>query len=787
MASNAGTKKLISGLTTAIRNRPFVVLGAAGVVGVTGYKQYKAEKRLAEDAKKKRVLVLPFHRMKIVEEKKSPASALFSNLTGSVENGGVGTEKTIEMQSDELITLIKEAAEDPSIVSMYGVFGNGGTISTGGWAHLEEIRNALETFSKPSSTVDEDDESARTNETKKTGKAMHAYSNTFGGQKSMQEYYLASAFHKIHLQPQGDLNLYGLHTTNLFIRDFLKKYGITVHVWKHGVYKNMANLFTHSYYSKEHLENAEGVLLPIHKHVCNAIYSSRHEQLKKYGYDFDQFWSMVENAGSLPANVAHQIGFVDHLPLKNPLDALLKNNKREMRVRKEGVGGVDTDVDASSIMTDTTSPPSTSGDSDDDSATEKVDTKREKENTAVAKSGDENSSSAAVGDNWKLGTDSGSFQADSQIFIDAYSRQRSKLRKKRASSGNLLESLLSAFGIGDEDEKSKEVKEKIAVIKINGAIGEMTARKAEKALRKVKEQKDIKCVVLRVDSPGGSINACESIHQEILDLPQKVIVSFGNVSASGGYYISSSAERIFALPSTVTGSIGVVMMRMNFKDLAKQYGITFDSIPTSDLSGSNDPFYPVNKKMNENFGNQADRSYHRFKSLVSSGRNMSMKDVEKVAKGRVFTGEQAKKVGLVDELGGLDEAIDYAQQNCTSSGAARVVNWPPKKSFWQFLSMLGSDEEGANNMDEYDVPDVVHVALSRFVNLNNSWTPSSRNIELGGIYSIFGNGCFACPSLPVTSGVMLTVDENAAIQCMLEDANVLKGGFASHDGTNNGM
>mmetsp|Transcript_17937 Transcript_17937/g.36937 ORF Transcript_17937/g.36937 Transcript_17937/m.36937 type:complete len:155 (-) Transcript_17937:500-964(-) len=148
MAATANSKEVMSRLTTAILNRPWFVLGAAGFLGATSYKRVKAEERLAEDAKKKNVLVLPFHRMKIVEEKKSPASALISNLSGSIENIGAGTEKVIEMQMDELVSLIKEAADDPSIVSMYGIFGNGGTISTGGWAHLEEIRNALETFAK---------------------------------------------------------------------------------------------------------------------------------------------------------------------------------------------------------------------------------------------------------------------------------------------------------------------------------------------------------------------------------------------------------------------------------------------------------------------------------------------------------------------------------------------------------------------------------------------------------------------------------------------------------------
>ena len=336
---------------------------------------------------------------------------------------------------------------------------------------------------------------------------------------------------------------------------------------------------------------------------------------------------------------------------------------------------------------------------------------------------------------------------------------------------------------GGSEEKLKNLQEKIAVIKINGAIGESTARKAQKALRKVKEQEDIKCVVLRVDSPGGNINACESLYQEIQDISQKVVVSFGNVSASGGYYISANADRIFASSTTITGSIGVVMVRMDFKDSAKRYGITFDSVPTSALSGSNDPFYPINKRMNENFTNQADRSYYRFKSLVSSGRGMTMKAVEAVAQGRVWTGEQAHQIGLVDELGGLDKAVAFAQENFTSSGDAEVVNWPPKKSVWEFLTSRGK-EDGSNDIDDLDIPDVLHVVLeglSNRINQRDSFREKSTVFGIDKSNFLLKSDWFASPPIPVTSGIMLAADENAAIQCILEEANISKEMFALND------
>jgi signal peptide peptidase SppA len=302
--------------------------------------------------------------------------------------------------------------------------------------------------------------------------------------------------------------------------------------------------------------------------------------------------------------------------------------------------------------------------------------------------------------------------------------------------------------------------EKIAILKIGGPITDATARKTEKALRKLKQNKDVKVVVLRVDSPGGAITACETIFQELQDLPQKVVVSFGNVSASGGYYISANAERIFASPTTITGSIGVVMMRVDLRGLAKQYGVTFDSVSTSEMSGSFDPFYPINHRMKDNFSNYADRAYMHFKELVGTGREMDMDLVETVAQGRVWTGEQAKQIGLVDELGGLDRAIAFAQRNYTTSGKANVVSWPPKPSLFDFLA----NRDGDDDLEDVEVPSVFHLLFA-----------SAK--EMIGLYDAPPTGDVSMveekPRFPVAlSGMMLTVDENCAIRCLLQENDI---------------
>jgi protease IV len=294
----------------------------------------------------------------------------------------------------------------------------------------------------------------------------------------------------------------------------------------------------------------------------------------------------------------------------------------------------------------------------------------------------------------------------------------------------------------------------------------------EGPLRKLKKADKVKAVVVRVDSPGGAITACETIHQHLADLPQKVVVSFGNVSASGGYYISANSERIFASPTTITGSIGVVMLRADLRGLAHQWGIHFDSIPTSELSGSFDPFFPVNGRMKDNFANFADRAYLHFKRLVSEGRGLKMDQVEAVAQGRVWTGHQAKEIELVDELGGLHRAIAYCQREFTESGHAQVIAWPPKKSLYEAL--MNRDEE--DSLDNVEVPGVVAWVIEKYgtiLGLHHLLLDNKSDQSNGSMIASL-EGLLRQGRLPMAmSGMMLTLDENAAIRCLLEDNSVL--------------
>lgn len=315
------------------------------------------------------------------------------------------------------------------------------------------------------------------------------------------------------------------------------------------------------------------------------------------------------------------------------------------------------------------------------------------------------------------------------------------------------------------------------MLKISGPITDATARKLEQPLRRLKQSSTVRAVVIRVDSPGGAITACETIHQLLQDLPQKVVVSYGNVSASGGYYISAKSDRIFASPTTITGSIGVVMLRADLRGLADRWGIHFDSIPSSDFSGIFDPFFPMNSRMKENFANYCDRAYLHFKTLVSEGRGMTMDEVEKVAQGRVWTGTQALDMGLVDELGGLDRAVAYCQRNFTESGQAKVVQWPPKKSLFQaILDRKKKGDSDDDDLDNVEIPSMTESIVEGMVLAGfGPWIlgekPSVATQSPGVMASV--EHLMQQGRLPMAmSGVLLTIDENAAIRCLLEQNDI---------------
>ncbi len=196
-----------------------------------------------------------------------------------------------------------------------------------------------------------------------------------------------------------------------------------------------------------------------------------------------------------------------------------------------------------------------------------------------------------------------------------------------------------------------------------------------RALRGAREDKDVKAVVLRVDSPGGSATASDVIRSEILAIKaagKPIVVSMGNLAASGGYWISANADKIVAQPETITGSIGVFGMMPNIEKLAEDHGLRAESVSTGPLAGWASIWHHKDAAQIAQVQSIVDHIYERFLDLVSEGRNLPRERVHEIAQGRVWSGRKAVELGLVDEIGGLDRAIEIARERATLGADAPV-------------------------------------------------------------------------------------------------------------------
>ena len=244
--------------------------------------------------------------------------------------------------------------------------------------------------------------------------------------------------------------------------------------------------------------------------------------------------------------------------------------------------------------------------------------------------------------------------------------------------------ILDYVKIADLNPKNMSKKDGIAVIYAQGEIrgGEGSTKvigegAINRALFEARNDDHIKAVVLRVNSPGGSALTSDLILREI-ELTKKVkpvIVSMGDVAASGGYYIASNADRIFADPATITGSIGVFGMIPNFKGVADKFGVNAEQVKTHENAIGYSPFEEMDPKFKEVITESIERVYDTFVKHVAKGRKMTYEQVDEIAQGRVWTGKMAKEIGLVDELGSLQDAIRYAAKKVELKDY-KIISYP---------------------------------------------------------------------------------------------------------------
>jgi protease-4 len=223
-------------------------------------------------------------------------------------------------------------------------------------------------------------------------------------------------------------------------------------------------------------------------------------------------------------------------------------------------------------------------------------------------------------------------------------------------------------------QKNIPIGERLALLRIEGPI--LDSKDVIDELKTYVKDPSIKAIVLRIDSPGGAVAPSQEIYEEIRKAvtKKKIVVSMGSVAASGGYYIASPATRIVANPGTLTGSIGVIMEIPNVEGLMNKIGVKTEVIKSGRHKDIASVFRGIKKEEREILQGVLDNVHEQFIKAVAEGRKMLIEDVKRIADGRVFTGEQALKAGLVDEIGNLEDAIKAAAKLTGIKGEPSVVS-----------------------------------------------------------------------------------------------------------------
>ena len=225
--------------------------------------------------------------------------------------------------------------------------------------------------------------------------------------------------------------------------------------------------------------------------------------------------------------------------------------------------------------------------------------------------------------------------------------------------------------------------DKVAIVEVTGIIFDDSVEFAIKQLRQAREDDQVKAVVLRVDSPGGTVTGSDRIWREVALLKRTgkpLVVSMGGLAASGGYYVSAPADVILAEPTTTTGSIGVVLELPNASELVEKIGVEFHTITAGEWKAAGSPFEPLSDRDRARFQEMVDETYGRFLRVVAQGRKFTLEKARAVADGKIYTAEEAVANGLVDRLGYQEDAIKEAETRAKLT-SPRVVRYHKPLSF----------------------------------------------------------------------------------------------------------
>ncbi len=507
----------------------FIVLTIMGLMSLVGIvASSESTKSVDENS------VLTLNLNGVVSEKSS--NDIIGQLTGG---------QMEQLGLNDILSAIKKAKDNDNIKGIYIEAG----VLDAGFGTLLEIRNALEDF-------------------KKSGKWIVAYGDAY----TQGAYYLASVADKVYLNPSGELDLHGIASQSMYVKDLYAKFGIKYQIIKVGKYKSATEIYSEDHMSDANREQVTAFVTGIWNNVCKGISKSRNISVDSLNVYADNLTAMM------PQN---------ELKAKKLVDGLLYHDEIKAEIRKRLGLKEDDAISQLSVS----------------------DMRNVKE---AKKKGDE---------------------------IAVY-----------YAFGNIVSTPLQGItSLGESQIVGNEV---------------------SRDLEELMNDDDVKAVVLRVNSPGGDAYASEQIWHQVARLKEKkpVVVSMGDYAASGGYYISCGASWIIAQPTTLTGSIGIFGVIPDGSELLKnKLGLHFDGVSTnrhSDMTSTvyGMPIRPFNAEETQLLQGYIDRGYSLFRKRVADGRKQSVDAIENIAQGHVWLGQDAIGIKLVDQLGGLDDAVKKAAE-----------------------------------------------------------------------------------------------------------------------------
>jgi protease IV len=273
---------------------------------------------------------------------------------------------------------------------------------------------------------------------------------------------------------------------------------------------------------------------------------------------------------------------------------------------------------------------------------------------------------------------------------------------------------------------------KVAVIQLEGTImpsssisifggSSITPESVRKYVDRVKDNMSVKAVVLQVNSPGGDVGACEEIVYELNRIKQPVVVSMRSIAASGGYYISAGASKIVALQSTLTGSIGVISEIPNLSGLLDKVGVKMEVIKSGKYKDMYSGFAELTPEERQIMQKTNDQIYEQFVSVVATGRHMDPAKVRALATGQTYSGSEAKELGLVDEIGGLQTAIDLAAKLANIQNPVPDYLYPQSQSLFDVMfngnsqQIAGMVLRGLSGAEGMAATEYLHNTYPRFL------------------------------------------------------------------------